>query len=153
LQICHDVKHRAFYRRLPITVRDGQRNRLVFSPVLVENAGEPAASVRGELAYFSKNAADEWERTSLSISPNCLRVRASVSDSAGASRPSPDRHYPVEGEVGGPRGIRSEIPGSGIDRRLRRRGLGLLDRRQCGGHGRDQADDRPEDDERSSGHV
>jgi hypothetical protein len=26
-----------------VVLRDGQRNRLVFSPVLVENAGEPAA--------------------------------------------------------------------------------------------------------------
>ncbi|WP_290062244.1 Shedu immune nuclease family protein [Amycolatopsis solani] len=46
----------------PVVLRDGQRKRLVFTPVLVDNEGEPAATVRGELSYFSKNAADEWER-------------------------------------------------------------------------------------------
>lgn len=46
----------------PVVLRDGPRRRLVFTPVLVENANESGAVVRGELTYFSKNAADEWAR-------------------------------------------------------------------------------------------
>jgi len=46
----------------PVVLRDGARKRLVFTPTLVDNERDPAASVRGELAYQSKNTADEWER-------------------------------------------------------------------------------------------
>lgn len=45
-----------------VVLRDGPRRRLVFTPVLVENASEPDAVVRGELTYLSKNSADQWER-------------------------------------------------------------------------------------------
>ncbi|MFJ7213505.1 hypothetical protein [Amycolatopsis sp. NPDC098790] len=68
-----------------VVLREGSRKRLVFSPELVENTGEPAASVRGELAYFSKNAADEWERDQPFHSTSCPQVRAFVSSSAVAS--------------------------------------------------------------------
>lgn len=45
-----------------VVLREGPRTRLVFTPMLVDNGKDPAALVRGELAYQSKNAADEWER-------------------------------------------------------------------------------------------
>ncbi|MEC3977174.1 hypothetical protein [Amycolatopsis sp. H20-H5] len=46
----------------PVILRDGSRKRLVFTPVLVNNGQNPAAAVRGELLYLSKNTADQWER-------------------------------------------------------------------------------------------
>ncbi len=42
-----------------VVLREGPRTRLVFTPTLVDNGKDPEASVRGELAYQSKNAADE----------------------------------------------------------------------------------------------
>ncbi|MFJ4099871.1 Shedu immune nuclease family protein [Amycolatopsis japonica] len=45
-----------------VVLREGPRKRLVFTPTLVNNERDSAASVRGELAYQSKNTADEWER-------------------------------------------------------------------------------------------
>jgi hypothetical protein len=45
----------------PIVLRAGPRSRLVFHPVLVANATDPDAAVRGVFTYQRKGDGDEWE--------------------------------------------------------------------------------------------
>jgi hypothetical protein len=44
----------------PIVLRAGEKSRLVFRPVLVDNTNHPAASVRGFLCYQKKRLSDAW---------------------------------------------------------------------------------------------
>jgi hypothetical protein len=46
----------------PVVLRESARKRLVFAPVVVKNSRDPAAAVRGELVYESKNATGQWVR-------------------------------------------------------------------------------------------
>src|SRR5438132_11107379 len=44
----------------PIVLRDGPMARLVFVPMIVHNAAEELASVKGTFVYQRKNKKDEW---------------------------------------------------------------------------------------------
>lgn len=45
----------------PIVLREGERARLVFRPLLVDNAKSPEASVRGSFVYQRKGKEEVWE--------------------------------------------------------------------------------------------
>lgn len=45
----------------PIVLRDKERVRLIFRPLLVDNPKSPSASVRGSFVYQRRGKNDEWE--------------------------------------------------------------------------------------------
>jgi hypothetical protein len=57
----------------PIVLRDGDRTRLIFKPMLVENSKNPDASLSGVFVYQRKVAADVWEDVG---SINLARLKA-----------------------------------------------------------------------------